>query len=233
MPVTIRFIFRIVFLVALLIAPAAALAETDYTYIDPQTLPPMLLPPPPTEGSAAWRKEINRTLAAQAHISPAELAAMRNEQHMRLELMTDIISKDFTRDRFPKTFALLDNVMNDTRLVTEADKQHWHMRRPYLTDTHIKLLIDPLDKSFAYPSGHTSESRILAEVLGMLYPEKLEALRARARTIARHRIEAGVHYPVDIAGGETLAAMVTGALMENAGFQDDMENAQQEIAQAQ
>jgi hypothetical protein len=41
--------------------------------------------------------------------------------------------------------------------------------------------------------------------LGLLFPEKLEALRERAQAIALHRIEAGVHYPVDVEGGQNLA----------------------------
>ena len=59
----------------------------------------------------------------------------------------------------------------------------------------------PLNNSPAYPSGHTTDTCVLAEILVLLLPEKMSALRARADEIAWHRVEAGVHYPVDLEGG--------------------------------
>jgi acid phosphatase (class A) len=216
--------------VTILDSPHARAAEQTYTYIAPETLPPQLLAPPPKEGSAAWRQEIDSVLTAQKSISRADLAALRDEQHLRFDLMTAVIGPDFTPQRFPKSFALLDHVLRDAGGVTEADKQFWHTRRPYLTDARVKLLVNPVDASPAYPSGHTSETRVLAEILGLLYPQKLEALRTRAAAIARHRVEAGVHYPFDVTGGECLAMLILGALLDNDAFQEDLGAARQEIA---
>jgi acid phosphatase (class A) len=136
---------------------------------------------------------------------------------------------DFTSEKFPKTFALLNHVYTDTLLITEADKKYWHTRRPYLTDHQVKLLIDPIDSSPAYPSGHTSSGRVMAEVLGMVVPEKLSALRDRAEMIAQDRIAAGVHYPSDIGAGRMLAMLIVGALLQNHDFQNDLAAAREEI----
>jgi acid phosphatase (class A) len=70
---------------------------------------------------------------------------------------------------------------------------------------------------------------VLAEVLGLLFPDRLPALRARAEDIARHRVEAGVHYPVDLDGGRLLAMLELGALTASRGFQDDLKSAREEI----
>ena len=203
----------------------------DRSYVSSTQLPPQLLPPPPAEGDAAWRVQVDAVLAAQKHIPDADIAAMRDEQHMRLSLMTDVMGADFTRDRLPKTYALLDRVLADANDVTDADKTFWHTRRPYLTDAHVKLLVDPIDKSPAYPSGHTSETRVRAEVLGLLSPDHLAALRAHAEVIAAHRVEAGVHHPNDLEGGRLLAMLIVGALIENADFQTDLAAARAEIAE--
>ncbi len=227
-----RLLLSFIFTLVIGMAGAAYAENTASNYIAPENLPPTLLLPPPAENSPVWHEEIAAVIACQEHILPRDYAAMRNEQHMRLELVTDVMGKDFTHERYPQTYQLLEHVLADSERITEADKAFWHTRRPYLADAHVKLLIDHIDKSPAYPSGHTSTSRVLAEVLGMLVPEKLPLLRARAGDIAQHRIEAGVHYLVDIQGGETLAALIIGALTQNRDFQEDLNRAREEISQS-
>lgn len=222
--------FRIcLFAVLILLLATTAQAYTP-TYITPDVLPPQLLLPPPIEGSKDWQKEITGVLAAQAHITSEARSAIQNEQQLRLELMTKIIGENFARQQFPKTFALLNNVFQDSENIVRADKKFWHTRRPYLTDKRVTLLVDPLDDSPSYPSGHVASMRVIAEVLGLLYPENIQALRQRADDIAQDRVLAGVHYPVDIRGGKTLALLITGALLENQNFQTDLTAAREEIA---
>jgi len=198
-------------------------------YIAPENLLPSLLVPPPAEGSMAQHKQIQAVIAAQKHITAADRVALRDEQHMRIAIVTEIMGDDFSREHKPKTFALLDHVMADARSITEADKNYWHIRRPYLCDAHVKLLVDPINASPAYPSGHTAESRVIAEVLGLLYPDKLAALRMRAEAIAWHRVEAGVHYPADLESGRMLAMLIMGGLMQNDDFRRDLESARAEV----
>jgi acid phosphatase (class A) len=204
-------------------------ATPNTSYVSAADLPPQLLPPPPAEKSAAFDDDLHIVLMEQEQAGPADTKAMRDEQHLRLELITQVLGPDFTRAQKPKTFLLLDRVLNDAQAVTEADKTYWHTRRPYLADTRVHLLVDPLDNSPAYPSGHTSETRVLAEVLGLLYPGRIEDLRARAETIAWHRVEAGVHYPADLEGGRMLAMLMMGALMKSEAFQADLATARTEI----
>ena len=203
--------------------------DTTSAYILPQSLPPELLPPPPAEKSEAWQKQIAAVLQAQKQVSPDDITAIKDEQHVRLEMMTAPLGATFTRERLPQTFHLLDRVMASTEGVSEADKQFWHTRRPYLTDDHVHLYINRIDNSPSYPSGHTSTSRVLAEVLGMLLPEKRAELRAHAAAIAAHRVEAGAHYPNDLEGGRTVAMLVVGALTTNEDFQDDLKAAKEEL----
>jgi acid phosphatase (class A) len=200
------------------------------SYIEQGTLPPQLLPPPPAEGTKEWQKQIAGVLAAQKHISDTDVAAIKDEQHIRLDLMISVMGSDFTREKLPKTFAFLDRVLANASAISRADKEYWHTRRPYLTDKRVKLYINRIDDNPAFPSGHTSEMRVLAEVLGQLRPEKLLDLRARAEEIALHRIEAGAHYPNDVEGGRLLAMLIVGALNANDDFQDDLEVAKKEIA---
>lgn len=213
----------------LAVAPQASwAADVRRAWFEPQSLSPQLLPPPSAEGSEAWKAQIELVVAAQSSLSPAEITAIRNEQKFRVGLMTDTLGPAFNSERMPKTCVLLDGVERTSEVVVDAAKKYWHTRRPYLADPRVKLLVDSTT-SDAYPSGHTSEARVLAEVLGLLFPDKLPALRARAEDIARHRVEAGVHYPVDLDGGRLLAMLEVGALMSSSGFQADLSAAREEI----
>ncbi len=218
-------------LVVFLLFPCPSFAA-DYqsTYVTPEDLPPQLLVPPPAEGSAAWKKDIQDVLRAQRHVSESDLAAMRDEQHVRLDSITSGLGPNFTREKLPKTFALLDHVFTDALVVTEADKKFWHTRRPYLTDPRVKLYVDRIDSSPGYPSGHTSSMRVVAEILGVLMPDRLQDLRIRAEAIAHHREEAGAHSPSDLEGGRMLAMLIVGALLKSDAFQDDLAAAREEIA---
>jgi len=208
---------------------ATALEAGQSGYVQAQYVPPQLLVPPPSEASRAWKKQIEEVVRAQRALSTSEIAEMKDEQKVSVEMMTSVLGPSFTRERLPKVFTMLDRTLSGAVQVVEADKKFWHTRRPYLTDKRVKLYIDPIDKSPSYPSGHAAESLVLAEVLGLLVPEKLSALRARADAIARRRVEAGVHYPIDIEAGRMLAMLITGALTGNDDFQDDFAIAKKEL----
>ena len=143
----------------------AAPTADDCFYVAPQDLPPQLLPPPVDHDSRRGRADLEAVLKAQQHIRPLELKEIRDEQHLRLEIITGVMGQDFTRERLPRTFALLDHVLSDTQNISMADKKFWHTKRPYLIDQRVRLLVDPLDNSPSYPSGHTSAVHVIAEVL--------------------------------------------------------------------
>lgn len=205
--------------------------QPSWTYVEPSTLPPTLLPAPPDPTSIEGRRQMQVIRDAQKHLTKADRAAAFDEQHIRLELMTQMLGSDFTHTQKPKTFALLDHVMADVRTISENDKNFWHTKRPYLVDKRVKLLVDPLDSSPAYPSGHTCFARVIAEVLGLIYPNRIGELRNRADDIAWHRVQAGVHYPGDLDGGRALAMLIMGSLMQSDAFLDGVEDAKEEAIQ--
>lgn len=158
-----------------------------------------------------------------------DLQEMKDEQQIRIGIMTDHVGKDFTAKKYPHTFRLLQNVYEDCGRIINADKYFWQTRRPYLTQRQVRLLIDPLGNNPSYPSGHAAASQVLAEVLSMLYPNRAEEFHARADKIAEHRVEAGVHYPVDIEGGKILAAKFVDKLKTSSAFKADLAAAKREV----
>jgi acid phosphatase (class A) len=224
--------------VLLAVCPIHADAAKPYTnakgYLAltaPHAVLPDMLTPPPAEQSAIWLAEIDHIIAAQKNIDDTTLTAMRAEQPVVPEMVTNVLSEKFTRKNLPKTFHLLDRVGADTRSFTETAKIYWNTRRPFVVDTRVKLLIDNISNK-AYPSGHTSISAVWAMTLAALMPTQTETLLKRADAIAWHRVQAGVHYQVDLTGGRELARLTFTALNANAQYKNDFERAQKELRQA-
>jgi membrane-associated phospholipid phosphatase len=87
----------------------------------------------------------------------------------------------------------------------------------------------------AYPSGHATQSFLIARCLAAAVeggPSALasEALDALANRIARNREIAGVHYPSDTAAGRDLAAQLFAALDGVATFKAQLAAATAEWA---
>ncbi len=226
-------------------------------YMTVEDLPATILPPPPARMSIGFIDQIEYVIAAQQNISAADLVAMRDEQRMRLSLVTDTLGPRFIATNYPATYSLLQNSFDDAAVIIENDKDYWDTPRPYLAraknmvkkgvrfviddqtygdtthpyanENYVQLLINPVANP-AYPSGHTAQSRLLAEELALLFPSCKSALVTRANEIAGHRVQAGVHYPVDIAGGQRLASAMLNRLQQNPAFQHDLAAATAEVA---
>ena len=106
----------------------------------------------------------------------------------------------------PKTAAFFEKVQKDAAAVTDGGKDFFKRPRPYTTDP--SLANGKLEKSFSYPSGHSTESMVLALVLADLLPDKHDAIIAEARTIGWHRVQIARHYPTDIYAGRVLARAI-------------------------
>lgn len=207
-------------------------AEATTPYITPGLIAPTLLPPPPAQGSAEWKRDLKTVLTTQRRASQADFDAAKAEQKIDLTASTRVLGPDFTRDRLPVTFALLDRVEGVCGQTVDTAKNYWNTNRPFRADGRIRT-VDPTVTSKSYPSGHATCSRLLAEVLSQLMPERQEALRQRATEIAQHRIVAGMHYPHDLKGGNDLALILFGALQNSAAYRMDLDAARQEIAAMQ
>ena len=194
-------------------------------YIAAASVPPQSIQAPPAPGTAVVQDEINEILKLQAAATPAELQQAQSENHLSVKNMD--IDKHMHKD-FPKTKVLLKNVKEDCDAIVDNAKDYWHYTRPYLTDPRIKALISDPAKNYSYPSGHTTCSRVWAEVLSQLAPEQQAFFHTRADEIAHHRIVIGVHWPHDVEGGKQLALIIFQALQTSPAYKTDFAAAQTE-----
>jgi acid phosphatase (class A) len=159
-----------------------------------------------------------------------DVAAAYSEKKFSAFTFTPAIGAFFQSNTLPKTAAFFAKVQADAALVTDNAKDFYKRPRPFTTDP--SLINGQLEKSFGYPSGHSTESMVLALVLAELFPAQHEAIIAEARNIGWHRVEIARHYPTDIYAGRVLAAAIVRELKASPDFQKDFAAAREEIASA-
>lgn len=85
--------------------------------------------------------------------------------------------------------------------------------RPYIYNNEIRPCIR-IEKGYAYPSGHTAISRVLAHALAKFYPARAQAFLNRADEVALNRVIGGVHHPSDIVAGKKLGDAIAIKVLE-------------------
>lgn len=187
-----------------------------------------LIPAYPFDDKTIEASDLAAVLKAQAARTPDQIAEAKLDQHFTIDLVTKVIGPDFTAAKYPATFALVNNTQNDVYIITGFLKDHYKRLRPYAAHPdQVKALFTA--KSFSYPSGHASGSEGIADVLGLIFPDKKQALLDRALAIAQSRVIAGVHNPSDIEQGKELADKILALLQANPAFQKDLAAAQTEV----
>jgi acid phosphatase (class A) len=96
-------------------------------------------------------------------------------------------------------------------------KHKYKRPRPYLANTAVKPCIG-LEKSFAYPSGHTLMAHLFARVLSKVYPEREDRFMARASQYALNRVIGGVHHPSDVQASIVLGDYLADKTIESDKF---------------
>jgi acid phosphatase (class A) len=190
-----------------------------------------LLPPPPLMDSPEQAADMDEVRAVYHAASDADKQAAYAEKKFTVFNFTGAVGSFFVETNLPKTAAFFAKVQADAETVTDLGKDYFHRPRPYVTDTN--LANGKLEKSFSYPSGHSTESMVLALVLADLIPDKHDAIIAHARLMGWHRVQIARHYPTDIYAGRVLAQAIVKQMKKDDDYQKDFAMVKSEIAAAQ
>ncbi len=118
-------------------------------------------------------------------------------------------------------FEIID--MDHTYYILER-KKHFSRPRPSQLSDEFDLVI-PNPAHAAYPSGHASQTWMVALVLSDFDPENADVYKQWAIDIAHRREIAGVHYPSDSEAGRNFAVDVLAALREVPVFEKKYQDA--------
>jgi acid phosphatase (class A) len=216
----------ILFALAAVVAPLRA-GDTHYLPAgEPDAV--ALLAPPPLPNSPEQEADLAEVRLVSHAASTNDIASALGEKKFTLFNFTPAIGDFLQPGKFPKTEEFFRLVQKDAATVTDSAKEHWKRPRPYSLDP--TLAAGKLETSFSYPSGHSTESMVLALVLADLFPGRHDAIIAEARDIGWHRVEIGRHYPTDIYAGRVFAQAIVREMKRNAEFQKDFAAVKAEIA---
>ncbi|HEY3763089.1 MAG TPA: phosphatase PAP2 family protein [Verrucomicrobiae bacterium] len=189
-----------------------------------------LLAPPPLPGSPEQAADMQTVQEVYHACGSNDMAVAYSQKKFDIFNFTPAIGDFFQRGKFPQTEAFFHKVQSDAETVTDQAKDHYKRPRPYFTDP--TLANGKLETSYSYPSGHSTESMVLALVLADLFPDQHDAIIGTARTIGWHRVMIARHYPTDIYAGRVLAQAIVEQMKKSGDFQEDFAAAKAELAHA-
>jgi acid phosphatase (class A) len=189
-----------------------------------------LLAPPPLADSPEQAAEMAEVRMVFHSASSNDVDAAYSEKKFSAFNFTPAIGAFFQSNSLPKTAAFFERVQTDAAAITDAAKDFYQRPRPYVTDP--TLANGKLEKTFGYPSGHSTESMTLALVLAELFPDQHDAIIGEARSIGWHRVQIARHYPTDIYAGRVLAQAIVREMKKSDAFMKDFEQAKAEVAAA-
>ena len=223
--------FRSLAAVLLVTAATALRAEEPLLYLPAnQPSAAVILAPPPAPGSAEFAADMATVVAVHRACTSNEATLAFSEKKFSIFTFTPAIGDFFKPGKFPKTEAFFERVQKEAEVVTDQGKDFWKRPRPYTVDTN--LASGKLEKTFSYPSGHSTEGTVLALVAAEVFPKKQNAILAIGRDLGWHRVWIARHYPTDIHAGRVFAKAIVREMEADADFQRDLAEVKSEIAAA-
>ncbi len=190
-----------------------------------------LLAPPPVAGSEEEAADLASARAVFQGRTPAEQERAFKDAGLSLFLFAPAIGPFFQPGKLPKTEALFKKVKHDVADPLDRTKDYWKRRRPYQLDPDLSL--GRPERSFGYPSGHTTRGTVRALLLAELFSEKKDAILAIGRNIGWDRVLIGKHFPTDIYAGRVLGQAIVRDLLASPAFQHDLAEAKAEVRAAE
>ncbi len=211
---------------------ALAVVGADYIDVAPLDLR-LLLPDAPANDSEVTRGEVAELLRIQAARTPEQCAKAAADVAVTPKQFAAALgaADGLDLDNLKAFKHLLDRLLVLEGVFISKVKNDYHWPRPFLLDTRIQPCITR-PTSDAYPSGHSTWATMVALVLADMIPERRTQLLQRADEYANNRIIGGVHYPSDVAAGQTAGTILVSALLTSPRFRADEAAARTELRAA-
>jgi len=220
-------------LLALCLAATPALSLSQKPYITAADVDfPGLLPPPPSETSPDGKRDIQAIIDLQKGMNTERLTAIRHDLDQSVYTVAgSVLGPKFTKENFPMAGEFFAKIVKDAGVGVGPIKQKYKKLRPfqYSKDIHTPDDIAKAAGGPTYPSGHSTTGALVPLVLGMMLPEKREALYQRGNEYATNRITSGAAYPSDAEGGRITAALAVNQMLKNPEFRADFEAVKAEV----
>jgi acid phosphatase (class A) len=193
-------------------------------------------PEPASARDAADRAIFKATRSLQD--SPRWKLAQNDDKLSIAALLTDFscsMGVTPTPENAPVLAGMLARVAADASTATGPAKDFFHRKRPFLVDRGpVCIAISPaFEKSFDYPSGHTTLGWAVGLILAEIDPGHGSPILTRARSFGESRVVCGVHNASAVDAGRVAGAALVASLHSNTTFRADLEKARTALAALQ
>jgi len=188
-----------------------------------------LLPPPPVPGSLAAQADLETVLHVQESRSADQIAWAQFILEDDVFKNSRVLGPWFTAANLPFTARFFAEIDDDGAAAVNGLKKLFPRPRPPLTDPRVHPCIS-VPKSGSYPSGHSSQAWLWAEILAQIFPDRQAELYDRARAVMWGRVIGGAHFPTDTTAGELVGRTVAREILRNPAIREAIEKCRAEAA---
>lgn len=175
----------------------------------------------PKKGSVEETKDYQVLLDYQAKRTLNDCLLAEKDSDTSLNTLFGGENGILSKDEVAKLSAFVVKVYANAGVNSYIAKHIYKRPRPYEVNKLIKPCIG-LEKSYAYPSGHTLMARLFARILSKVFPERMEKFLARSGEYSLNRIIGGVHHPSDVEASFKLADLLAENMMDNEEFINEL-----------
>jgi len=155
------------------------------------------LPEPPTD----LQKEADKVKQIIANRTPEDEQSIRDHDEDSFYAIKQFCAKNGLK--FHNTE--MKDIVMQAKPTIGYFKEHFNLDRPHEVDPSIKPMFSVTNKSRAYPSGHATQSMLVALYVSAKFPEHTDGITKAAKECGLGRVKAGFHYLADYVAGNLLA----------------------------
>lgn len=189
-------------------------------YVSPDIFRTAVFPTPPAKDSMEEQADLAGVLAWQNKRTEEDCARARRTEKEEYEAYWGA-ANPFGGAVPPEFKEFFDRLASDFEEALDVMKDRFRRPRPFVTHPEAEPCLKK-KKSFSYPSGHASASRVTAEVLSDIVPGRRGEFFSKADEIARDRLVGGAHYPADVEAGKAFGDMFHGELEKSEAYRKDV-----------
>jgi len=151
-------------------------------------------------GHPSNEDEIGEVINVVANRTAKDNESIKNHDRVPFYAIKQYCDKNgliFHKNEFEDIIYQATPIINHFKKMFDRD-------RPSEVDTSINTLPSSTNKTRSYPSGHATQSRLVARYVANKFPEHSEGLLKAGNEGGWGRVQAGFHYPSDYHAGNLL-----------------------------
>ncbi len=200
----------------------AHLVEHKVYYVPADQFKTAQFAPPPAKDSREQEADIAAIMAWQNKRTEADCEKARFTAKAEIDFLWGKASP--FPEPAPEEFnKFVERLALDLEEAVTNMKKRWERPRPFKAYPGQAEPCIKKSSGFSYPSGHSSFSRVFANVMSDIVPERREEFLGRADEIAMDRVIGGVHFPTDIAAGKVFGDLYHAELLKSEAYRADVE----------